>query len=67
MLSSFDEGPDLVLYYKHLMVLNGNSAYSLHFNESDALTESQRSYVETQYTLFKTWYAHWALQPDTAA
>ena len=67
VLSSFDEGPDLVLYYKHLMVLNGNSAYSLHFNESDALTESQRSYVETQYTLFKTWYADWALQSDTAA
>lgn len=67
VLSSFDEGPDLVLYYKHLMVLNGDSAYSLHFNESDALSESQRSYVETQYTLFKTWYADWALQPDTAA
>ena len=67
VLSSFDEGPDLVLYYKHLMVLNGGSAYRLHFNESDALTESQRSYVETQYTLFKTWYADWALQPDTAA
>lgn len=67
VLSSFDEGPDLVLYYKHLMVLNGDSAYGLHFNESDALTESQRSYVETQYTLFKTWYAEWALQPDTAA
>ncbi|MEP1496958.1 dihydrodipicolinate synthase family protein [Pseudophaeobacter sp.] len=67
VLSSFDEGPDLVPYYKHLMVLNGDSAYSLHFNESDALTESQRSYVETQYTLFKTWYADWALQPDTAA
>ncbi|MEQ3679266.1 dihydrodipicolinate synthase family protein [Pseudophaeobacter sp.] len=67
VLSSFDEGPDLVLYYKHLMVLNGDSAYSLHFNDSDALTESQRSYVETQYTLFKTWYADWALQSDTAA
>ena len=23
VLSSFDEGPDLVLYYKHLMVLEG--------------------------------------------
>jgi 4-hydroxy-tetrahydrodipicolinate synthase len=67
VLSSFDEGPDLVLYYKHLMVLNGDSAYSLHFNDSDALTESQRSYVEAQYTLFKTWYADWALQPETAA
>ncbi|MFC4216922.1 dihydrodipicolinate synthase family protein [Pseudophaeobacter arcticus] len=67
VLSSFDEGPDLVLYYKHLMVLNGDSEYGLHFNDSDALTESQRSYVEMQYRLFKTWYADWALQLETVA
>jgi 4-hydroxy-tetrahydrodipicolinate synthase len=60
VLSSFDEGPDLVLYYKHLMVLNGDQAYSLHFNESDALSDSQRHYVEKQYRLFKDWYANWA-------
>jgi hypothetical protein len=56
-----------VLYYKHLMVLNGDSEYGLHFNDSDALTESQRSYVEMQYRLFKTWYADWALQLETVA
>lgn len=66
VLSSFDEGADLVLYYKHLMVLNGDSEYSLHFNESDALTDSQRNYVEAQYTLFKTWYAAWSAQPGVA-
>lgn len=59
VLSSFDEGPDLVLYYKHLMVLNGDEAYRLHFNETDALSESQRLYAETQYALFKRWYADW--------
>lgn len=59
VLSSFDEGPDLVLYYKHLMVLNGEEAYRLHFNEADALSESQRLYAETQYALFKRWYADW--------
>src|SRR5690606_22795311 len=32
VLSSFDEGPDLVLYFKHLMVLKGNPEYALHFN-----------------------------------
>ena len=57
VLSSFDEGPDLVLYYKHLMVLNGDDEYRLHFNETDALSEAQRGYLESQYRLFKTWYA----------
>ncbi|NVK33816.1 MAG: dihydrodipicolinate synthase family protein [Rhodobacteraceae bacterium] len=62
VLSTFDEGPDLVLFYKHLMVLNGDSEYTLHFNESDALSDAQRNYVEEQYSLFKTWYASWKTQ-----
>ncbi|EHJ92681.1 dihydrodipicolinate synthase family protein [Vreelandella boliviensis] len=60
VLSSFDEGGDLVLYYKHLMVLNGDSEYALHFNETDALSDSQRHYVESQYALFRSWYAGWS-------
>lgn len=67
VLSSFDEGADLVLFYKHLMVLNGDQEYGLHFNASDALTASQKTYVETQYTLFKAWYADWITQPEVAA
>ncbi|MDA7792419.1 dihydrodipicolinate synthase family protein [bacterium] len=59
VLSSFDEGADLVLYYKYLMVLNGEQEYSLHFNPTDALSDSQRKYAEAQYTLFRTWYANW--------
>lgn len=59
VLSSFDEGADLVLYYKHLMVLNGDTEYTLHFNETDVLTDSQRQYAEDQYRLFKSWYADW--------
>ncbi|MEE8095348.1 dihydrodipicolinate synthase family protein [Acinetobacter baumannii] len=61
-LSSFDEGTDLVLYYKYLMVLNGDKEYTLHFNETDALSESQRKYVETQYELFRTWYRNWSAE-----
>lgn len=60
VLSSFDEGADLVLYYKHMMVLNGDAEYTLHFNETDALTDSQRQYAENQYKLFKDWYASWS-------
>lgn len=64
VLASFDEGPDLVLYYKHLMVLAGDSGYALHFNETDALTDSQRRYVEAQYALFRDWYADWNARDD---
>ncbi|OLP46985.1 dihydrodipicolinate synthase family protein [Rhizobium oryziradicis] len=63
VLSSFDEGPDLVLYFKHMMVLKGDAEYTLHFNESDALTDSQRGYVEAQFKLFNNWYAQWSQLP----
>jgi Fe-S oxidoreductase len=51
------EGPDLVLHYKHLMVLSGDAEYTLHFNESDRLSASQQRHLENQYSLFKAWYA----------
>lgn len=60
VLSSFDEGTDLVLFYKYLMVLNGDQEYTLHFNETDQLSASQRRYAETQYALFRSWYANWS-------
>jgi 1-pyrroline-4-hydroxy-2-carboxylate deaminase len=60
VLSAFDEGPDLVLYFKHLMVLKGDQAYALNINKSDALTDSQRRYAEAQFSLFNTWYAQWS-------
>lgn len=60
VLSSFDEGADLVLFYKHLMVLEGNPEYELHFNPGDTLSKSQKQYAESQLQLFKTWYAGWA-------
>ncbi|NWO11465.1 dihydrodipicolinate synthase family protein [Chromohalobacter salexigens] len=66
VLSSFDEGADLVLYYKHLMVLNGENEYALHFNESDVLSDAQRHYIEAQYDLFRTWYAQWSAALDDA-
>lgn len=67
VLSSFDEGPDLVLYYKHLMVLEGHAEYALHFNESDVLSDSQRGYAEAQYNLFRAWYADWCKQGGAVA
>ena len=60
MLSSFDEGCDLVLYYKYLMVLNGDLEYTLHFNDTDVLSDAQRNYAQNQYNLFRQWFANWS-------
>ena len=59
VLSTFDEGPDLVLYYKALMVLEGHAAYEHHFNPTDALSQSQRAFLEQQWSLFKSWWSQW--------
>lgn len=59
VLSTYDEGPDLVLFYKYLLVLNGDTEYTLHFNETDDLSASQRHFVEQQYAQFKAWWAQW--------
>lgn len=66
VLSSFDERPDLVLYYKHLMTVEGHAGYDRHFNAADALSESQRRYAEAQLALFKAWHADWMRDPDAA-
>ncbi len=59
VLSTFDEGPDLVLFYKHLMVLQGSPEYAHHFNDHDTLSPSQKAFAGEQLELFKTWYANW--------
>ena len=59
VLSTFDEGPDLVLYYKYILFLLGDKDFELHFNETDRLSESQKGFVETQLKLFQDWYAAW--------
>ena len=59
VLSTFDEGPDLVLYYKQLMVLEGHREYEHHFNPTDALSPSQREFLYQQWSLFKSWWNQW--------
>jgi len=67
VLSSYDEGPDLVLYFKYMLCLMGEAEYELHFNETDALTDSQRGFVEAQLRLFSDWYAGWSQLPGAVA
>jgi 1-pyrroline-4-hydroxy-2-carboxylate deaminase len=59
VLSSFDEGPDLVLYYKYLLELEGHPEYATHFNASDSLSASQKAFAALHLRQFKTWYARW--------
>ena len=62
-LSVVDAGPDLVLYFKHMLVLQGEAEYRLHFNETDELSPSQRGHIERQFHQFRAWYAEWSKLP----
>lgn len=64
VLAAFDEGPDLVLYYKHLMVLEGNPEYRHQLNPSDALSPQQKAFLESQWRQFRRWWERW---PGAAA
>ena len=60
VLSLFDEGPDLVLYYKYLLTLLGDSDYELQINPTDQLSPSQKQFAKTQLNQFQTWWKNWA-------
>ena len=64
VLSTFDEGPDLVLYYKYLMVLEGNPEYEHQINSTDRLSDSQREFLRSQWQLFRRWWAGWSAKAD---
>ena len=59
VLSKFDEGPDLVLYYKFLLHLKGEKEYTSHFNSFDKLSESQTEFARKQFQLFNEWWKNW--------
>lgn len=59
VLSTFDEGADLVLHYKHLMVLEGSPEYEFAIQKSDQLSASQKAFLEQQWKLFRAWWSNW--------
>lgn len=59
VLSTFDEGPDLVLYYKYLLTLLGDADFELQLNPTDALSPSQREFAASQLRLFQIWWENW--------
>jgi dihydrodipicolinate synthase/N-acetylneuraminate lyase len=59
VLTEFDDSPELVVYYKRLMVLEGNDEYTHHINATDKLSPSQQAHLDAQWKLFKTWWNNW--------
>lgn len=58
-LSEFDEGVDLVLYFKRLMTLAGHDEYALQLNAFDALSPSQEGMAKRRFATFRAWWASW--------
>ena len=58
-LAKFDEGPDLVLFYKQLMVLEGNPEYAHQLNRSDTLSSAQQAFLEQEWQRFREWWCDW--------
>jgi 4-hydroxy-tetrahydrodipicolinate synthase len=65
-LAVFDEGPDLVLFYKHLAVLAGYPEYEHHLNPTDRLSDSQRAFATDQWQRFQRWWSTWEGRAVTA-
>jgi len=59
VLATFDEGPDLVLYYKKLMVLEGHAEYTHQLYGSDQLTASQEAFLTASWAQFRAWWKSW--------
>ena len=60
VLSRFDEGPNLVLYYKYLLFLQGDTDYQYQLNATDELSASQKLYAKKQLEQFQAWWAAWS-------
>lgn len=58
-LCRLDTGPDLVLYFKHLAVLRGDSAYAHPLLADDVLTPAQANHATAQLRRFENWWGDW--------
>ena len=60
VLAGFDAGPDLVLYFRHLMVLEGDAGYVHRLNVSDVLSASQQAFADQAWRRFRRWWDGWS-------
>ena len=63
-LSIFDEGPDLVLYFKYLLTIRGDKGFEYHFNTEDHLSASQAGFASQQLEIFLSWWNNWDGKSD---
>jgi 1-pyrroline-4-hydroxy-2-carboxylate deaminase len=59
-MSDYDADPRLVLYYKHLMTLCGESQYGVHRPAGLALGDSEQNEAAAQLARFRRWWASWS-------
>jgi dihydrodipicolinate synthase/N-acetylneuraminate lyase len=58
-LSKFDEGIDLVLYYKYLLFLLGEKEYKYHIEPTDKLSTPQKEFAKNALKQFQNWWDTW--------
>jgi hypothetical protein len=46
------------------MVLEGHSEYGHHIHSSDALSNSQRELLQSQWEQFRSWWDSWPGKPN---
>ena len=59
-LSDYDADPRLVLYYKHLLTLCGESEYHVHRPTGASLSDSEAREAQAQLERFQRWWSNWA-------
>ncbi|MGI9657923.1 MAG: hypothetical protein ACR2OD_03360, partial [Gaiellaceae bacterium] len=58
---------DLVLPYKYMLTLLGDSDYERNLNASDELSPSQKRFAEVQLHQFRDWWEGWPGQSYAVA
>jgi dihydrodipicolinate synthase/N-acetylneuraminate lyase len=67
VLSEVDAGPDLVLYFKHMLTLKDEAGFDLQFNATDRLSPAQEGFITQQFHLFNGWFKAWSMLPEVQA
>jgi 4-hydroxy-tetrahydrodipicolinate synthase len=65
VLSKFDEGPDLTLYYRLIAAETIDPIYRRPVWASDRLSPSQQRYALDQLRLFQAWWDSWPGKPTS--
>lgn len=67
VLATCDEGVDLVLCFKHLLVMKGHDEHRVNLLGTDALSPSQARVCEAQCHKVNAWFADWSKQGGVIA